>query len=90
MRGRAGTERIGLALLQTCRQTYSEAIPILYGTNTFAAHNLWDLIDFSRAILPGRLAMVSSLDVKWLYYDFPFVAQGVLSYHDGSERRPPP
>jgi len=86
-RRRARTERIGVALLQTCRQTHAEAIPILYGTNTFAVRNLWDLIDFSRAILPDRLAMVTSLDVKWLYYEFSFVHLDSTSIIGSPERK---
>ncbi|MCJ1366430.1 hypothetical protein MMC16_005559 [Acarospora aff. strigata] len=89
-RRRARTERIGLALLLTCRQTHAEAIPILYGTNSFAVHNLWDLIDFSRAILPDQLAMVTSLDVKWLYYDFPFVPLDNTSFWALPEQKRPP
>ena len=61
--------RIGVAILQTCRQVYAEAVPLLYSTNIFMVHNLWDLIDFSQAILPESLALVTQLEVKWLYYD---------------------
>ena len=79
-----------IALLQTCRQTHAEAIPILYGTNTFAVRNLWELIVFSRAILPDRLAMVRSLDVKWLYYNLPLVPLRSTSFWDMPERKWPP
>lgn len=89
-RRRARTERIGVALLQTCRQTHAEAIPILYGTNTFAVRELWDLIDFSRAILLDRLAMVTSLDVKWLYYEFPFGPVGTASFWTSPGNSPEP
>lgn len=65
-------KRIGIPLLQTCRQIHAEAVALLYTARTFTVYNLWDLIDFSTVILPDRLAMIQSLDLQWRYYDHAY------------------
>lgn len=52
-------------ILGTCRQVYTEAVEILYNTNTFSINNLWTLIDFSKAIPSQRLAGVTRLQIEW-------------------------
>ena len=54
-----------IGILGTCRQVYTEAVEILYNTNTFSVNNLWTLIDFSRAIPTHRLAAVTRLQIVW-------------------------
>lgn len=56
-----------LALLQTCRQIYIEAIGLLYSTNSFGiyTYNVMDpIVCFFRAIQPQRLAFITTIDVK--------------------------
>jgi hypothetical protein len=52
-----------LALLQTCRQVYIEAIDILYTTNTFDFSTAESFNFFARSILSKRLATTRSLSV---------------------------
>ncbi|KAF2491401.1 hypothetical protein BU16DRAFT_565103 [Lophium mytilinum] len=64
-----------LPLLQTCRQVYSEAIPLLYSTNTFSFIDLDCLRHLSATILPSRFNAIKSLTIEWyltwpLYDDF--------------------
>ncbi|KAF2002552.1 hypothetical protein P154DRAFT_574128 [Amniculicola lignicola CBS 123094] len=54
-----------LPLLQTCRQIYSEAIPILYKTNTFSFNDLDSLRHFTATILPVRLSLIRSITLEW-------------------------
>ena len=49
------------ALLKTCRQTYLEAIDILYTTNTFVLHDIPTLITLSKTIPSQRLNFISNL-----------------------------
>ncbi|KAG4030899.1 hypothetical protein MFRU_010g00330 [Monilinia fructicola] len=63
-------ERIGegsgglIQLLQVCRRIYSEAIPLLYATNTFNFDSLESLISFSNEILPRRFDSIISLSLS--------------------------
>ncbi|KAA6411521.1 MAG: hypothetical protein FRX48_04801 [Lasallia pustulata] len=54
-----------IGILGTCRQVYTEAVEILYDTNTFSIENLWTLIDFSQGIPSKRLAAVTHLEIVW-------------------------
>jgi hypothetical protein len=53
--------------LQSCRQAYSEAISILYSTNTFSFHDLDCIRYFSASVLPMRLDTVRSIDICWQF-----------------------
>lgn len=56
-----------LALLQTCRQLYSEASAILYSTNRFqlgTLHSIKAFNQFVEAASPSRLAYISSLKIS--------------------------
>ncbi|RAL68414.1 hypothetical protein DID88_007145 [Monilinia fructigena] len=63
-------ERIGegsgglIQLLQVCRRIYSEAIPLLYATNSFNFDSLESLISFSNEILPHRFDSIISLSLS--------------------------
>lgn len=54
-----------LHMLQSCRRIYSEAIEILYATNTFDFDSLNGVLQLSRTILPNRMKLVKS--VQWRY-----------------------
>lgn len=70
--GGFGPSMIGI--LGTCRQVYTEAVEILYNTNTFSINSLWTLIDFSRAIPAQRLAAVTQLQIVWNLRKLPLNA----------------
>ncbi|KAF2670759.1 hypothetical protein BT63DRAFT_200436 [Microthyrium microscopicum] len=90
-RGRLGDEGIkhtgisgAIALLQTCRMIYSEALPILYSTNTFLFYHIehtnslpvknpeWPYVQQStKSIVPHKLQFVRSIYIKWqVKYEF--------------------
>jgi hypothetical protein len=52
-----------VALLQTCRQIYAEAIDLLYSTNVFDFATAETFNFFVRTILPIRLATIRSLSI---------------------------
>lgn len=54
-----------IALLQTCRQIYLEAINVLYTTNIFDIDHLQTLIYLSKSIPPQQFATISTLHVSW-------------------------
>lgn len=58
---------LDLALLQSCRQIYTEAIPILYTTNTFDIDDPSILLYLARTILPHRLESIRYLHFTWEY-----------------------
>jgi hypothetical protein len=51
------------ALLLTCRQTYQEAVPVIYSTNTFAFKSLYTFIYFARTTRMQRLAQIKFLSI---------------------------
>lgn len=56
-----------LSLLQTCRQIYVEAAPVLYSTNTFVIlgqNNTPGFCDFSRSIRKDRLDLITSMYIN--------------------------
>ncbi|KAL8904244.1 MAG: hypothetical protein Q9207_003405 [Kuettlingeria erythrocarpa] len=57
----ASTSNGNVALLTTCRQIYTEAVGILYSTNTFDFDHQDLFLFFARSILPQRLAMIRTL-----------------------------
>jgi len=64
-----------LPFLQTCRQVYSEAVPILYSTNTFSFIDLDCFRYLSATILPSRFQAIKKLEIEWyltwpIYDDF--------------------
>ncbi|KAF2110414.1 hypothetical protein BDV96DRAFT_583968 [Lophiotrema nucula] len=50
-----------LPLLSTCRQIYSEAIDLLYTTNTFDFPHVWNLDFFKSTVLPKRFNTIRSI-----------------------------
>ncbi|KAF7904553.1 hypothetical protein EAF00_001887 [Botryotinia globosa] len=52
-----------LAVLLTCRQLYSQGIPILYSCNTFDVNNPETLFHLSQTIIPSRLKSIRSLQI---------------------------
>jgi len=62
--------KIPVALLRTCRQIYTEALPVLYGLNTFDINDLSAFVFLAAAIPPKGLASMRSLHVLWMA-DFP-------------------
>lgn len=57
-----------LALLQSCRQVYTEVISILYTQNTFSFTELPVFLDFASAVLPESLNSVQSLQFEYTLY----------------------
>ncbi|KAL8795554.1 MAG: hypothetical protein Q9195_001975 [Heterodermia aff. obscurata] len=53
----------GTALLMTCRQVYSEAVDLLYSSNTFVLHDFHTLETFAKSIPPQRLNAIRELDI---------------------------
>ena len=54
-------------LLETCRQIYTEASPVLYSANTFGilgANNLPVFCEFSRSIRQARLDSIASIYIN--------------------------
>ncbi|KAF2495984.1 hypothetical protein BU16DRAFT_617501 [Lophium mytilinum] len=66
-----GTSRTEIALLQTCRQVYGEAINLLYSTATFDFISGRPFMYFKCAILPQRLNAITSLQIYWFSYEMP-------------------
>ncbi|ORY15429.1 hypothetical protein BCR34DRAFT_558791 [Clohesyomyces aquaticus] len=55
-----------LALLKTCRQIYSEAIPVLYTTNTFSFTSPAPFVQLAPTLLPHRLQSIRYLEFCFL------------------------
>ncbi|KAF4955920.1 hypothetical protein FSARC_11735 [Fusarium sarcochroum] len=51
--------------LYSCRQNYAETIDILYSTNTFILSSDNIATHLPRLLLPQRLAVMTSLEIKW-------------------------
>ncbi|TGO64020.1 hypothetical protein BCON_0009g00290 [Botryotinia convoluta] len=66
-------ERVGegsgslLQLLQVCRRIYSEAISLLYSTNTFNFDSMESFISFSNEILPRRFDSITSVTLDFSF-----------------------
>ncbi|KAF7912061.1 hypothetical protein BELL_0299g00090 [Botrytis elliptica] len=66
-------ERIGersgslIQLLQVCRRIYSEAISLLYSTNTFNFDSMESFISFSNEILPHRFDSITSVTLDFSF-----------------------
>ncbi|ESZ98372.1 hypothetical protein SBOR_1250 [Sclerotinia borealis F-4128] len=66
-------ERVGEAsggfipLLRVCRRIYSEAIPILYSSNTFNFDSMECFISFSNEIIPHRFDAIQSLTLSFAF-----------------------
>ncbi|MCJ1465711.1 hypothetical protein MMC07_004330 [Pseudocyphellaria aurata] len=56
---------LDIAFLQTCRQIYLEAIPVLYTSNIFDIKHLQTLIYLSRSVPAQHFATISTLHVGW-------------------------
>lgn len=64
--------KVELALLQTCRQVYIEAVNIIYGSNVIHMESQRILIDLADKYLrPQRLAAMRSLHVESMHCSFP-------------------
>ena len=55
----------GNALLMTCRQVYSEAVDLLYSSNTFVLHDLHTLETFAKSVPPQRLNAIRKLEIYY-------------------------
>ncbi|KAL9023860.1 MAG: hypothetical protein Q9196_006925 [Gyalolechia fulgens] len=80
----ASTANGNLALLQTCRQIYAEAVHIMYARNTFDFDHQNLFLFFSRSILPQRLARIRSLElhleVASIEMSFPWIGPAPNSW----------
>ncbi|KAF2476185.1 uncharacterized protein BDR25DRAFT_339293 [Lindgomyces ingoldianus] len=56
-----------LNLLLTCRQIYSEAIDVLYTSNTFLFPHIWNLTFFQTTIRPKRFASIRSVHLSHFF-----------------------
>ncbi|KAN0095441.1 hypothetical protein V8E51_016152 [Hyaloscypha variabilis] len=54
-----------LSLLCTCRQTYTETIPLLYAKTHFHFPGLTDILDFKKHVLPNRFDSIRVLSIDW-------------------------
>lgn len=59
------TSSLDLALLQSCRQIYTEAIDIMYATNLFDLDDVSTLLYLSQTVRPQRFAAIKYLQLKW-------------------------
>lgn len=66
------TSSLDLALLQSCRQIYTEAIEIMYATNLFDLDDVSTLLYLSQTIRPQRFAAIKYLQLKWEFILPPF------------------
>ena len=57
-------------MVMACRRVYAEAIPVLYGENTFSMLHLESMIFLADTILPQRLNMVRRVELGW-YFPIP-------------------
>lgn len=62
---RASLSSANIAILQTCRQIYMEAIDLLYNSNAFDFDHLQTFVYFFKSIPSPRLATISTLHVTW-------------------------
>ncbi|KAL8677903.1 MAG: hypothetical protein Q9186_005714 [Xanthomendoza sp. 1 TL-2023] len=67
-----------IALLRTCRQVYSEALPIMYSHNTFDFDHQDLFLLFSRSLLPQRLMGIRMLHLYCKEWELrrPFLRTG--------------
>lgn len=68
---------VDIALLQTCRQIYVEAIKILYATNTFDINHLQTLIYLSKSVPIQHFATISTLYVTWKSVSYHSQVNGI-------------
>ena len=68
------TSSLDLALLQSCRQIYTEAIDIMYTTNLFDLDDVSTLLYLSQTIRPQRFAAIKYLQFKWVFGLPPFAS----------------
>lgn len=54
--------------LISCRWIYTEAIPVLYGDNTFSMPHLESVISLADTILPQRFNSIRSVELGWYFY----------------------
>ncbi|KAF2494917.1 hypothetical protein BU16DRAFT_540156 [Lophium mytilinum] len=69
--GQGALVKLDIALLQTCRQAYSEAIDLLYSVPTLDFESANSFMHFERAILPQRLHGIKALQVSWFSGTWP-------------------
>ena len=55
----------GNALLMTCRQVYSEAVDLLYSSNTFVLHDFHTLETFAKSVPTQRLNAIRKLEIYY-------------------------
>jgi hypothetical protein len=58
-------------ILRTCRLIYTEAMSIMYATNTFSFIHLPTVLSFPPTILPARLDSIRRIEFKW-HFVWPF------------------
>jgi hypothetical protein len=73
MHGRRATDGDILPFLQSCRQIYSEAIDLLYSTNTFSFREMDCLRFLANTTLPSSFSQITRLEIlspmHWPIYD---------------------
>lgn len=57
-----------LPLVMACRRIYTEAMPVLYGDNTFSMLHLESVMSLADTILPQRLNTIRSVELGWYFY----------------------
>lgn len=57
-----------LPLLMTCRRIYTEAMPVLYGENTFSMLHLYSVTSLAETVLPQRLHTIRKVELGWYFY----------------------
>jgi len=74
------TNRVLTQLLRTCRQIYSEAIGLLYSSNTFSFREPKILQDFVARTLPQRCASITTIHLDLKFALPPGIATDPVKY----------
>ncbi|KAF2791340.1 hypothetical protein K505DRAFT_67399 [Melanomma pulvis-pyrius CBS 109.77] len=70
-----------LALVKTCRIIYSEAIPLLYSTNTFSFQSPKTFLQFPPTLLSTRILLLQNLHLHFTIKGNIFLHNSQLWYH---------
>lgn len=66
----------------TCRQVYSEAVDLLYSSNTFVLRDFHTLETFAKSVPPQRLNAIRNLDINYSPVDSIPYQHGPTAHYD--------
>jgi len=84
---------LSIALLQTCRLIYTEALPVLYGQTQFVFEGIRDMVAFSNSVPRSHMHKISSIRLEHIVHTRPRYAYRILPnlpLHRPLERNPLP